>query len=121
MERIYDDDGGDELRLRFSAPTFFGVVGRLSLFTMAIRRRGTVPLPPSSWIWLSMPPSLLLATESGPPLNPPAHDLLEPNFGASSDDPRRNATYAPKIEVAREGGTEHADTSPRWEPEPSPG
>jgi hypothetical protein len=31
-------DGGDELRLRFSAPTFFAGVDILSLFTMAVRR-----------------------------------------------------------------------------------
>jgi hypothetical protein len=112
---------GRRAALAFLTPTFFGAVGRLSLFAMAIRRRGMVPLPPSSWIWLSMSPSsLLLATESGPPPNPPAHGLLEPNFGASSDAPRPNAAYAPKIVVAREGGTEHANTSPWWEPEPSP-
>lgn len=35
-----DDNGGDELRLCFSAPTFFGVVGCLSLFATAIQRRG---------------------------------------------------------------------------------
>jgi hypothetical protein len=32
-----DDDGDDELRLRFSAPTFFSGVDLLSLFAMAVR------------------------------------------------------------------------------------
>jgi hypothetical protein len=31
-----DDDGGDELRLHFSAPTFFVGVDLLSLFAMAV-------------------------------------------------------------------------------------
>jgi hypothetical protein len=41
-ERMEDDDnGGEELRLLFSAPTFVGDVDLLSLFAMAVRRRRT--------------------------------------------------------------------------------
>jgi hypothetical protein len=85
-----DDDSGEELRLRFSAPTFFVAVNLLSLFAMAVRRRPTPTLAPKSWIFLSSPAtSLLLATESDPPPDPPAHGLFEPSLAASSDDPRR--------------------------------
>ena len=98
-----DDDGGDELRLHFSPPTFFAAVDLLSLFAMAVRRRGTPTLPPNSWILLSAPPSSLLpAAESGPPLDSPAHGLFEPSFGASSEDPRCEAPSPTWIKVARD-------------------
>jgi hypothetical protein len=105
VERVDDDDdGGDELRLHFSPATFFDAVDLLSLFAMAVRCRGTPTLPPNSWILFSMPPSsLLLAAESGPPLDPPAHGLFEPSFGASSEDPRCEAPSPTGIKVARDG------------------
>jgi hypothetical protein len=34
-----DDDGGDEMLLHFSAPSFVGAVDLLSFFAMAVRRR----------------------------------------------------------------------------------
>jgi hypothetical protein len=43
-----DDDGGEELRLLFSAPTFVGDVDLLSLFAMAVRRRRTPTVAPES-------------------------------------------------------------------------
>jgi hypothetical protein len=53
------DDGGEELCLRFSAPTFFAAVDLLSLFAMAVRRRPTPTLPLNSWILLSSPTTSL--------------------------------------------------------------
>jgi hypothetical protein len=84
-----DDDGGDELRLRFSTPTFFARCrpsqplrdgGSTSRNTNAVTKL----------LDLALHAAHLLASSrrewsvSGPP----AHGLFEPSFGASSDDPR---------------------------------
>jgi hypothetical protein len=117
-----DDDVGEELRLRFSAPTFVGAVDLLSLFTMAVRRRTTPTLAPKSWIFVSsLATSLLPATESGPSPDPPAHGLFKPSLAASSDDPRREAPSPSGIEVTSDGRTERPEFSPPREPEPSSG
>jgi hypothetical protein len=117
-----DDDGGKELLLRFSAPTFFGTVDLPSLFAMADRRRPTLTLAPKSWILVSSPAtSLLPATESGSPPDPPAHGLFEPSLAASDDDPHREVPSPSGIKVASDGRTERSDFSPPREPEPSPG
>ena len=117
-----DDDAGEELRLRFSAPTFVGAVDLLSLFVMAVRRRTTPTLAPKSWIFLSSPAtSLLPATESGPSPDLPAHGLFEPSLATSSDDPRHEDPLPSGIEVASDGRTERPEFSPPREPKPSPG
>jgi hypothetical protein len=117
-----DDDGGEELRLRFSAPTFFASVDLLNLFVMAVRCRPTLTLPSNSWILLSTPPtSLLPATESGPPPDRPVHGPFEPSLAASSDNPRREAPSPIGIEVTSDGRTECVEISPPQEPDPSPG
>jgi hypothetical protein len=122
-DRMEDDaDGSEELRLRFSAPSFVGAVDLLSLFAMAVRRRRTPTVAPESWIFVSSPAtSLPPAIESGPPLDPLAHGLLEPSLAGSADEPRREAPSPRWIKVASDGTTERPDFSPPREPEPSPG
>jgi hypothetical protein len=116
-----DDDGGEELRLRFSAPTFVGTVDLLILFAMAVQRRRTPTVAPESWIFLSSPTtSLLPDTESGPSSDPLVHDLLEPSLAGSADEPHREAPSPRWIEVASDGRTNYPDFSPLREPEPSP-
>jgi hypothetical protein len=41
-----DEDGGDEMRLHFCAPSFIGVVDLLSFFAMAVQRRRTPTVAP---------------------------------------------------------------------------
>jgi hypothetical protein len=117
-----DDDGGDELRLRFSAPSFVDAVDLLSLFAMAVRRRRTPTVAPESWIFVSsLATSLPPAIESGPTPDPLAHGLLEPSLAGSTDEPRREAPSPRWIEVTSDGTIACPDFSPPREPEPSPG
>jgi hypothetical protein len=118
-----DDDGGDEMLLRFSAPSFVGAVDLLSFFAMAVRRRRTPTVAPESWIFGSSPAtSLPPATESGPPLDPLAHGLLEHSLAGFADEPRREAPSPRWIEVAIDGRTTRPDfSSPPREPDPSLG
>jgi hypothetical protein len=64
-----DEEGGVEMRLRFSLASFVGAVDLLSFLAMAVRRRRTPTEPPAPWIFeSSAPTSLPPATESGRPL-----------------------------------------------------
>jgi hypothetical protein len=117
-----DDDGGDEMRLRFSAPSFVGAVDLLSFFAMAVRRRRTPTVAPEPSIFVSSrATSLPPTTESGPPPNPLEHGLLEPSLAGSADEQRREAPSPRWIEVASDGSTTRPDFSPPREPDPSPG
>jgi photosystem II stability/assembly factor-like uncharacterized protein len=46
-----DDDGGVEMRLRFSPPSFVGAVDLLSFLAMAVRRQRTPTVAPAPWIF----------------------------------------------------------------------
>jgi hypothetical protein len=87
-----DEDGDDEMRLRFCAPSFVGAVDLLSFFVMAVRRRRTPTVAPDPWISVSSrATSLPPTTESGPPPDPLEHDRFEPSLPGSADEPRREA------------------------------
>jgi hypothetical protein len=109
-----DDDGGVEMRLRFSATSFVGAVDLLSFFAMAVRRRRTPTVAPDPWIFVSSAAtSLPPATESGPPPDPLEHGLLEPSLASSAEEQRREAPSPRWIEVASDGTTAPPDFSPR--------
>ena len=117
-----DDDGGDEMRLRFSAPSFVGAVDLLSFLAMAVRRRRTPTVAPAPWIFdLSAATSLPPATESGPPPDPLEHGLLEPSLAGAAEEQRREAPSSSWMEVTSDGTTAAPEFSPLREPDPSPG
>jgi hypothetical protein len=117
-----DDDGGVEMRLRFSPPSFIGAVDLLSFLAMVVRRRRTPTVAPAPWIFESpAPTSLPPATESGPPPDPLEHGLLEPSLAVAAEEQRREAPSPRWIEVASDGTTAPPDFSPPREPDPSPG
>jgi hypothetical protein len=117
-----DDDGDVKMRLRFSPPSFVGVVDLLSFLAMAVRRRRTPTVAPAPWIFdSSAATSLPPATESGPPPDPLEHGLLEPSLAGAAEEQRRDAPSPRWIEVASDGTTAPPDFSPPREPDPSPG
>jgi hypothetical protein len=117
-----DEDGDDEMRLRFCAPSFVGAVDLLSFFVMAVRRRRTPTVAPDPSIFVSSrATSLPPTTESGPPPDPLEHGLFEPSLPASADEQRREAPSPRWIEVASDGSTARSDFSPPREPDDSPG
>jgi hypothetical protein len=118
-----DDEGGVEMRLRFSPASFVGAVDLLSFLAMAVRRRRTPTEPPAPWIFdeSSAPTSLPPATESGPPPDPLEHGLFEPSLAGAGEEQRREAPSPSWMEVASDGTTAAPDFSPPREPDPSPG
>jgi hypothetical protein len=117
-----DEDGSDEMRLRFCAPSFVGAVDLLSFFAMAVRRRRTPTVAPDPWIFVSSrATSLPPTTESGPPPDPLEHGLFEPSLPGSADEQRNEAPSPRWIEVASDGSTARSDFSPPREPDDLPG
>jgi hypothetical protein len=117
-----DEEGGVEMRLRFSPASFVGSVDLLNFLVMAVRRRRTPTEPPAPWIFeSSAPTSLPPTTESGPPPDPLEHGLLEPSLGGAAEEQRREPPSPTSMEVASDGTTAAPDFSPPREPEPDHG
>ena len=117
-----DEEGGVEMRLRFSPASFVGSVDLLNFLAMAVRRRRTPTEPPAPWIFeSSAPTSLPPTTASGPPPDPLEHGLFEPSLAGSADELRREALSPRWIEVASDGSTARSDFSPPREADDSPG
>jgi hypothetical protein len=116
-----DEEGGVEMRLRFSLASFVGSVDLLNFLAMAVRRRRTPTEPPAPWIFdssasTSLPPT----TASGPPPDPLEHGLFEPSLGGAAEEQRREPPSPTSMEVASDGTTAATDFSPPREPEPEP-
>ena len=117
-----DDEGGVEMRLRFSPASFVGFVDLLNFLAMAVRRRRTPTEPPAPWIFeSSAPTSLPPTTESGLPPDPLEHGLFEPSLGGAAEEQRREPPSPISMEVASDGTTAAPDFSPPREPEPDHG
>jgi hypothetical protein len=117
-----DEEGGVEMRLRFSPASFVGSVDLLNFLAMAVRRRRTPTEPPAPWIFeSSAPTSLPPTTESGLPPDPLEHGLFEPSLGGAAEEQRREPPSPTSMEVASDGTTAAPDFSPPREPEPDPG
>jgi hypothetical protein len=117
-----DEEGGVEMRLRFSPASFVGSVDLLNFLAMAVRRRRTPTEPPAPWIFeSSAPTSLPPTTASGPPPDPLEHGLFEPSLGGAAEEQRREPPSPTSMEVASDGTTAATDFSPPREPEPDHG
>ena len=117
-----DEEGGVEMRLRFSPASFVGSVDLLNFLAMAVRRRRTPTEPPAPWIFeSSAPTSLPPTTASGPPPDPLEHGLFEPSLGGAAEEQRREPPSPTSMEVASDGTTTAPDFSPPREPDPEPG